>query len=232
MADFSSYGITFQNRIKPEVVAPGTEIYSSRSFPQDYNQSIPGNQSGTVYMQGTSQATPHISGLAGLLFDFFQNGKYLGKAIKCSASLLKSLLINFATVLVEHEIQPNYYAGYGVPFLLGNLPLSPDSNIGLRVLQQTIKVGSHQTIPVHIESNSSFFKATLCWIDPPLEDYKYPLVYDLDLILETPDKEFILGNNFEFHDQFNTNERVVVEDPSPVISSSCHFSSISIFHFL
>lgn len=56
---FSSRGPTADGRVKPDVVAPGEKIYSARAR-------VPANGPRAplyVAMDGTSMATPHVSGL-------------------------------------------------------------------------------------------------------------------------------------------------------------------------
>jgi subtilisin family serine protease len=66
---FSSLGPTRDGRLKPDVTAPGSYIYSAKSFDATWSHSylIPGN-SDYVTMQGTSMATPHITGIAALVW--------------------------------------------------------------------------------------------------------------------------------------------------------------------
>jgi subtilisin family serine protease len=59
---FSSRGPTWDNRIKPEVSAPGVEITSARST----TSNLPGEKY-TTEMSGTSMSTPHVAGLAAIL---------------------------------------------------------------------------------------------------------------------------------------------------------------------
>jgi serine protease AprX len=59
---FSSRGPTWDNRIKPEVSAPGVEITSARST----TSHLPGEKY-TTEMSGTSMSAPHVAGLAVIL---------------------------------------------------------------------------------------------------------------------------------------------------------------------
>ena len=52
MSDFSSWGVTPDLKLKPEITAPGGDIYST----------LPGGLSGS--MSGTSMASPHMAGAA------------------------------------------------------------------------------------------------------------------------------------------------------------------------
>ena len=61
MSDFSSWGVSPDMRLKPEVTAPGGNIYSS----------VPGG--GYQYMSGTSMATPQITGVSAVVLERVQN---------------------------------------------------------------------------------------------------------------------------------------------------------------
>ncbi|HWQ12342.1 MAG TPA: S8 family serine peptidase, partial [Roseiflexaceae bacterium] len=65
IAAFSSRGPTDDGRIKPEIVAPGTNIVSTRSHEPAASYAHPVGQD-YAYLSGTSMATPQVSGLAAL----------------------------------------------------------------------------------------------------------------------------------------------------------------------
>lgn len=72
IAQFSSRGPTPDGRIKPEVVAPGVNIWSGITLDTylDYVSDYLGN--GFTSISGTSMATPHVTGLIGLAFQLFK----------------------------------------------------------------------------------------------------------------------------------------------------------------
>ena len=61
MSDFSSWGVSPDMRLKPEVTAPGGNIYSS----------VPGG--GYKMMSGTSMATPQMTGASAVVLERVQN---------------------------------------------------------------------------------------------------------------------------------------------------------------
>ncbi|KAF5258206.1 hypothetical protein FOXYS1_11235 [Fusarium oxysporum] len=118
MAAFSSRGPTVEGRIKPDVVAPGTCILSTRSSALEVTDSGEwGTSDDNNYMfeGGTSMATPLVAGCCAILREtLVSNG-----TPDPSAALIKALLINGAVELAgqynptEAGKSPNYASGWG-----------------------------------------------------------------------------------------------------------------------
>lgn len=95
ITDFSSEGPrAIDGFIKPEVAAPGYQIWSARV----------GGGTATVAFNGTSMATPHVAGVAALL-----RQKYATAPV----SDIKSLIINTAKPIVDASRQPYAIARAG-----------------------------------------------------------------------------------------------------------------------
>lgn len=60
MSDFSSWGTTSDLKLKPEITAPGGDIYST----------LPNNLYGN--MSGTSMASPHLAGAAAVMNQYIR----------------------------------------------------------------------------------------------------------------------------------------------------------------
>ena len=83
ISSFSSWGVTADLRLKPEITTPGSDIYSS----------IPGN--GYRYMNGTSMAAPYFAGCYALVKQYV-NEKFPNTQKKDSAEFVNSLLMSTA----------------------------------------------------------------------------------------------------------------------------------------
>lgn len=59
MSDFSSWGVTPDLKLKPEITAPGGGIYSTILYGDSYG-----------YKSGTSMASPNVAGLSALLLEY------------------------------------------------------------------------------------------------------------------------------------------------------------------
>ncbi len=67
MSDFSSWGVPGSLELKPEITAPGGNIYS-------VNGVIPGGESYET-MSGTSMAAPQIAGMAALVSQYLEGNR-------------------------------------------------------------------------------------------------------------------------------------------------------------
>jgi len=102
IAGFSSRGPTYDDNIKPDVVAPGVNILSSTSTASmiDNMQFMDGPRLAAI--SGTSMATPHMAGLIALIKQLYrENG------VELTANMVKSILEEYG------EAKDNTY-GYGL----------------------------------------------------------------------------------------------------------------------
>ena len=85
LSSFSAWGPTEDLRLKPEITAPGSDIYSS----------IPENSYG--YMSGTSMSTPYYAGVAALMQQYVKE-KGMDPGDKQTSEFVNALMMSTATV--------------------------------------------------------------------------------------------------------------------------------------
>lgn len=90
MSGFSSLGVTPDLKLKPEITAPGGNVYST----------LPGETYGS--MNGTSMASPHMAGAASVM------RQYVGEAFEGLSkqeenTLINTLLMNTARPVADHS---------------------------------------------------------------------------------------------------------------------------------
>ncbi|MGC8912601.1 MAG: S8 family serine peptidase [Thermoplasmata archaeon] len=227
VASFSSRGPTSDGRIKPDVVAPGTWILSTRStqmssdiswarWPWDADND---GKEDYCFMGGTSMATPLTAGAVALIREY-----YTKLGIAPSGALLKATVVNGATDLGYGY--PSNDQGWGRINLRNVLfPLPPstmkywDNNTGL-------SQGETSTMSVYISNSSVPLKITLVWTDPPAGGWLplgSTLDNDLNLVVTAPNGTKYYGNIFtgswstpnpSTPDDVNNVENVFVEAPS------------------
>ena len=100
MADFSSWGPATDLTLKPEIAAPGEEIYSTLEGKDKY-----------CYMSGTSMASPFIAGSTALLKSAV-NAKNLGLEGKELNQYLKNCLMNTADPMIDTDRNVPYSVRY------------------------------------------------------------------------------------------------------------------------
>jgi subtilisin family serine protease len=185
MVAFSSRGPTKEQRIKPDVVAPGTCILSTRSRRANVDDTFGTSTDPAFFFDsGTSMATPLVSGCVAVLREaLIKNGNP-----NPSAALIKALLIQGAVTLAgqytpsEAGESPNTSSGWGRVDLAGSIPLpSEQSGFGEA---GPLGQGQEHTFEVRLAEPGKL-KVTLVWTDPP----GAALQNDLDLIVRAGCKE-------------------------------------------
>lgn len=204
MVAFSSRGPTDDQRIKPDVVAPGTNILSVRSSkaretgwgllpPDDPNRRY------YMYMGGTSMATPLVAGIVALIRQYLQNVRQHGNP---SAALLKAVLIHGATSLAGQYAPPEVgpipdnNQGWGRVNLKGSI--LPDDPVKVEIRDDptdALGTGDQKEFGFNVVNDSVPLKVTLVWTDYPGEPSAGGgLVNTLRLSITSPNGETLLAS--------------------------------------
>jgi serine protease AprX len=210
MAAFSSRGPTQDGRCKPDVVAPGTAILSTRSRLATGTGWQASNDPLYFFDGGTSMATPLVAGCVALVREYLAKTQARNNP---SAALLKALIINAA-----HNITGQY-----VPPEVGTIPDNSEGfgrvNVGEVVAPtgqvkfwdegdgKQLDTGEEEARTVTVAAANQTIKATLVWTDPAGSG----LQNDLDLILRAPNGTEQHGNvpaNSTSFDRVNNVEQV------------------------
>lgn len=179
LAAFSSRGpCGNESRIKPDVVAPGTDISSAKSSTapaSNFWGPYPKNRN-YAFMGGTSMATPIVSGFAALIRQYLR----LEKGYKePSAALMKAMIINSTRdlkgedSLADHDYIPNFHQGFGCIDLYNLLPSSKKKSLALRYLdpwknEDLQFTASGQRFLFRFTINEGLpLRLCLTWTDPP-----------------------------------------------------------------
>jgi len=139
MAAFSSRGPVQNGRNKPDVVAPGTAILSTRSRTTQGTGWLASGDPLRFYDGGTSKATPLVAGCAAVVRQYLTT---TGAMPNPSAALIKAMLINGATPIKGQDTPPEVGA-------------IPDISEGF----------GRVDIPA-IKASHTQLKVTLVWTDP------------------------------------------------------------------
>jgi len=188
----SSRGWTNDNRVKPDVIAPATGVYS-----QDTPQLVP---DGYRSVSGTSFSEPIINAAMTIIIEWYE--EHHGETP--SPAMIRNLIINTARQLDPDEgdtrgYRPNQDEGWGVPDV-SRLHYPLDDPVGYVLEDQEIlmETGDEVEYDVAYMEDDEPLKITLTWTD------KYALPGDdptlknnLDLEVETPTGEIIRGNAFD-----------------------------------
>ncbi|MHC4497899.1 MAG: S8 family serine peptidase [Planctomycetota bacterium] len=180
MTSFSSWGPTDDGRIKPDIVANGTSLYSAT------------DASDTSYdtLSGTSMSTPNASGSAVLLLQLYGR-LFPGQAML--ASTLKGLIIHTADDLGNPG--PDYSFGWGLMNAHAAADLIMDHNehpAANKIVEGLLDAANPNDSYTFTWNGDTAIRATLCWTDPPagalsgLDNPSPRLINDLDLRIIGP----------------------------------------------
>ncbi|MBS3816669.1 MAG: S8 family serine peptidase [Candidatus Thermoplasmatota archaeon] len=189
IAEFSSRGWTNDNRIKPDVVAPGDGIDSTFWAAEQ-------GQPSYSPMSGTSMANPAVAGASAVVVDWFED-TYLYTP---SPAMVRGLMINTATELDDADGNtgpiPNKDEGWGMV----NLTAMIDSDLDFILKDQMsiLKTGEEDAHEVEVQDPSEPLDISLTWTDEEAAEGDTEILKnDLNLVVESPTGQTYTGNAFQ-----------------------------------
>lgn len=218
IAAFSSRGPTNDGRIKPDIVAPGTNVLSLKSQHPESGEMWGLYNGQYAFSGGTSMATPLASGSILILRQYLKDKLQVESV---SAALLKATVINSAKDLFPGQFgdankkeipttRPNAHEGWGridLESILEKKIHFVDDKTGL-------KTGGEKSLSISAYGEKPL-KLTLVYSDAPgSPSASKALVNDLDLILIGPNGEEYYPNQQNGADRINNVEGLDILSPS------------------
>ncbi len=190
----SSHGPCRDERIKPNLVAPGVDVATvDGRGPHTY-----------LAASGTSISAPAASGALMLLRQYLGEGWYptgtpdsTHRITRLSSALMRAMAIAATDSNVGDEYMPNNAAGWGRLDVSTIMHFSDDSN-GLAFLDESVGVATGKDTTFQFElSGRAPIHVVLAWTDTAASPAAaIAIVNDLDLELESPDGNHYRGNQF------------------------------------
>ncbi|NKI26757.1 S8 family serine peptidase [Arenibacter sp. 6A1] len=175
IAGYSSFGPIDDGRIKPDIAAYGSNVYTTGSNSNDEY----------VKASGTSLATPGVTGAMLLLQEYHQ--KIEGRFMK--AATLKGLVLHSADDVAAPG--PDYTMGWGVINSKSAADVITNNGYTSLIKEETLKQGETKTYTLRANGKDPLL-ASISWTDPAsgkvntgtLNDMSAALVNDLDIRIQ------------------------------------------------
>jgi len=225
MAAFSSRGPTAEGRIKPEVVAPGTNVLSLRSsaFPNAnplWGDLAPSEPLKDIYCWsgGTSMSCPLVAGAAALVRQYLVDVRgHVAPGSKPSGALVKAFLVN-GTAAMEGQFageipsRQNPVCGFGRVDLTRTL--TPTDHVFFDdEPDHAVTTGEMRAFSVEAADPAQPITVTMVWTDAPSVPGNGSLENQLYLQVRRADGVIQDGDVLAFPSATNNTQKVTVETP-------------------
>jgi serine protease AprX len=227
MAAFSSRGPADDGRVKPDIVAPGTNIVSNHSHAPNAGTLWGAHETNPnyVYSGGTSMSTPLAAGMGTLVRQWLTTRGLANP----SAAAVKATLLDTTADMAPGQygtgptqeipsIRPNSVDGWGradLAFMNAPAPYAlwvDDHTAGLAT-NDVVDYADTFVRPLEVLDSSQPLRVMLAWTDPAASlSASSQLVNDLDLVVTGPGGTYY-GNNVASGDRINNVEGVIVNSP-------------------
>ena len=216
LAAFSGRGPCADGRIKPDLVAPGTQLISTRSTQAAGTAWGLADNTNYLFAGGTSLAAAQVAGAAALIRQWLADERGLPAP---SAALVKALLISGA-----RDLAPGQY-GTGAKQEIPAMRPNPAEGFGLLDRQRLVPSGDGEPIAVHDETGLATGEFREYPVDGTAHPGRYVAVLayadygatlaagsqrvnDLDLTVQTPAGAVLQANGGGSPDSRNNAEMI------------------------
>lgn len=203
VVSFSSKGPSFLGRRKPDVMAPGTDVWSAATLLFDdacrfYNV--------LRTMSGTSMATPAVSGSMALVYQYLKESIHR-LPIDSSKPITSALLRAFAAASTT-GVSENTESGYG-SLNLHSILVYPDldADRGMRFVSDKIKDNEAHSYFIETDKVGTLTVA-IAWIDLPMSpESTLPLFSYFEFSVAGPD-----GTVHDLKEEYSTMRKIVIQN--------------------
>ena len=200
MSDFSSWGVPGSLELKPEITAPGGNIYSLQ------------NGGGYQNMSGTSMASPQVAGMAAVVAQFVRANKLTEKTGLTARALAQSLLMSTAVPMYEDYGEGEY----------GYYPVM-QQGAGLANVGAAVSAGTYIMMDKNANAGAADGKVKVELGDDPQRTGEYSFGFTINNLKDIA-TSFNLSADFftqdVFTNQFDDGSEVNFEDTYTALLSS------------